>query len=83
MSQEYEKDRTVKHKNNKATLPNIASPDTMDISEAECPDETSHVEMEKGVNDINDDKDKKMMRKKGQNAPMTLLLLILMKMYVI
>ena len=67
-------------KKNKATLPKIASPDMMDISETECPDETYPVEMEKGVNDINDDKDKKMMRKKGKNAQMTLLLLILMKM---
>ena len=33
-SQEYDKDRTVQHKNRKAKLPKIVSPDIMDICEA-------------------------------------------------
>ena len=58
LSQEYEKDRTVQHKNMKATLPNIASPAMMDICEAEFPDDTSTIEMDEGVNDRKDDKKK-------------------------
>ena len=34
LSQEYEKDRTVQHKNSKETLPKITSPAIMDICEA-------------------------------------------------
>ena len=41
LPQEYEKDRTVQHKNSKATLPMIASPAMMDTCETECPDDTS------------------------------------------
>ena len=44
--------------------------------EAECPDDTSPVEMEEGVNYRKDDKNEKMMRKKIQNGMMTLPLLI-------
>ena len=76
MSQEYEKDRTVQYKNRKATLPKITSPDLMDICEAECPYDTSPIDMEEGVNNKNDDKNGKMMRKKRQISQMTLPLLI-------
>ena len=44
--------------------------------EAQCPDDTSPVNMEKGVNDIKDDK---KTREKRQNAHRTLPLLILRK----
>ena len=40
------------------------------------PDDTSPVDMEEGVKNINDDRNKKMMRKKIQNSQMTPLLLI-------
>ena len=59
LSQEYEKDRTVQHKKMKAALPKIASTAMMDICEAECPDDISPIEMEEGVNDIKDYKNKK------------------------
>ena len=59
LSQEYEKDIIVQHKNSKSTLPKIAYTDMMDICEAECPDDTSHVDMEEGVNDIKDDNNEK------------------------
>ena len=49
-SQEYDKDRTVQHKNRKAKLPKIVSPDIMDICEAEFSDGTSPIENEEGVN---------------------------------
>ena len=42
--------------------------------EAECPYDTSPIDTEKRVRNINDDKNEKMMRKKRQNAQMTLLL---------
>ena len=58
LSHEYEKDRTVQHKNSKTTLPRITLPDMMDICEAECPHYISPVDMEEGVNDINYDKRK-------------------------
>ena len=45
-SQKYDKDRTVEHKNRKATLPKIASPAMMDICEAEFSDETFPIEKE-------------------------------------
>ena len=64
LSQKYERDRTVQHKNRKATLPKIASPATMDICEAECPDETSPVEMEGGKNDRKDDRNEKNYEEK-------------------
>ena len=50
-----------------------------EVKEAECPDETSPVEIEEGVNDKKDDKDKNIMRGKRQNSQMTLTLLILRK----
>ena len=78
-SQEYNKDRTVQQKKRKATLPKITSPHMMDIREAEFPDETSPIDMEEGVNDREDDKNGKTMRKNRQNAHMALPLLILRK----
>ena len=51
----------------------------MDICEAEFPDDTSPVDMEEGVSDIKDDNNEKMMRENGQNAQMTLPLLIVRK----
>ena len=74
-SQEYEKDGTVPHKKRKATLPKIASPDKMDTSEAELLDDTSPIEKEEVVNDRKYDKNKNMMRIRGQNSQMTLPLL--------
>ena len=70
-SQEYEKYRTVQHKNRKATLLKIASPAMMDIYlyEAECPDDTSPVEMEEGVNDRKDDKDENNDEGKESELP--------------
>ena len=44
--------------------------------EAECPDDTSTVDMEECVNDRKYDKNQKMMRKKRKNAHMILPLLI-------
>ena len=103
-----DKDRTVRHKKRKGTLPRIAYPakkntsgaefsyDTSHIDkekgvndrkdgnnekndeekEAECPDDTPPVDMEEGVSDIKNDDNEKMMRKRGQNAQITLPLLI-------
>ena len=56
LSQEYEKYRIVQHKKRKAILSKIASTDMMDICEAECPDSTSPVETEEGVNDRKNEK---------------------------
>ena len=44
--------------------------------EAECPDETYPVDMEEGLKDINDDRNKNMIGEKRQSAQMKLLLLI-------
>ena len=92
LSQKYDKDRKVQHKKRKTTLPKIAFPDMMDTceeydknkkydkeKEAECPYETSIVDTEEGVNDINDDSNEKMMKKKRQNAMVTIPLLLLRK----
>ena len=68
-SQEYEKDRTVQHKNNKSKLPKIASPAKMNTSEAELSDDTSPTEKEEGVNDIKDDKNKKNDKYKEPKCP--------------
>ena len=59
LSQDYEKDRTVKHKKRKSTPPKIAYSAMMNICEAECPDYTSTVDMEEGVNDRKDENNKK------------------------
>ena len=58
-SHEYDKDRTVKHKKRKGTLPKIASPANMNTSEAELSDGISPIEKEEGLNYIKDDKNKK------------------------
>ena len=49
-SHEYEKDRTVKHKESKGSLPKMASPAKMNTSESELSDDTSPIENEEGVN---------------------------------
>ena len=59
---EYEKDRTVKHKKRKGTLPKIASLDKINTSEAEFSDDTSPIEKEEGFVDRKDDKNINMMR---------------------
>ena len=64
LSQEYDKDRTVQHKRRKSTLPKIASPAMMNIYEAECPDDTSPIEMEGGENDRKDDRNEKNYEEK-------------------
>ena len=69
LSQEYERYRTVQHKNRKETIPRIASSAMMDICEAEYPDDTSTVEMEKVVNYINDDKNEKNDEEKEAESP--------------
>ena len=59
-SQQYDKDRTVKYKNRKATLPNIISPDVVATCEVrdEYPDESSPVLMEYCVNTKLDETDR-------------------------
>ena len=68
-SQEYEKYRTVKHKKRKPALPNITSPDMMDIRESECPYDTSTVDIEEGVNNRKDDKDENKDEEKDVEYP--------------
>ena len=69
LSQEYEKDRTVEHKKRKSTLPNIASPDMMDMCYSEFPNATSPVDMEEGVNDRKYDKNEKNDEEKDTECP--------------
>ena len=58
-SHEYDKDRTVQHKNRKGTLPKIASPAKTNTSDTELSDETSPIDKEEGVNDRKDDNNKR------------------------
>ena len=67
--QEYEKDRTVSHKNRKVTLPKIASPDKMDTSEAELSDDNYPIEKEEAVNYRKDDRNKKYDEDKEAGFP--------------
>ena len=69
LSQEYEKYITVQHKKRKSTLPKIASPNMMDICEAECPDDTSPVDMEEDVIDRKDDNNEKNDEEKLPECP--------------
>ena len=69
MSQEYDKYRIVQYKNREATLPKITSPAIIDICEAEYPDDTSPVEMEEGLNDINDEKKGKNDEEREAECP--------------
>ena len=71
-SREYDKVRTVQHKNRKGTLPNIASPAKINTSESESSDENYPIEKEEGLNYRTDEKNKNMMSIKSQNSHMTL-----------
>ena len=73
--QEYDKVRTVQHKNRISTLPKIASPAKMNTIESEFSEDTSTIEKEEVVNDRKDDKNKNTMRIKSQNSQITLPLL--------
>ena len=64
LSQEYEKYRTVQHKNRKEPLPKITSTAMMDICDTEWPDDTSTFDIEEGISDIKYGKNEKNYEEK-------------------
>ena len=68
-SQEYDKDRTVQHKNRKGALPKITYLDRMNTSEGKFLDDTSPIYKEEGVNDRKDKKNKKYDEDKDPEYP--------------
>ena len=68
-SHQYDRDRTVQHKNRNGTLLKIASRANMNTSEAELSDDNFPIEKEEGVNVRKDDNNTKYDEYKEPEFP--------------